>query len=295
MRQVSNHVRLLGNGFFNFYLVGNRTAALVECGTTAAAQIFREQWTSLVDKPAVNYIIALHSHFDHICGIPLLLDMFPDAKVVASAAAQKTMSRGDIMADHFRNDALVSQTYLENGFIDKIPDIGQIVCDLKVDMVVGEGDTLDIEPGLSIKILDAPGHSVCSIAAYIPEDQVMLVSDAVGFVATSGVMPPIFFQGYDLYVDTIQKLKHYPTQILGGAHGNLAVGEEVSRLYEQSLTSAEFVSSWVLEQLQAGISEDDLTSILYDKYMKDGLSYYPKEMMMAVMNLIIKRSKARHK
>ncbi len=295
MRQVSNHVRLLGNGFFNFYLVGNKTAALVECGTTAAAQIFREEWADLAEKPAVKYIIALHSHFDHICGIPLLLDMFPDAKVVASSAAQKTMAREEIMADHFRNDALVSQTYLDNGFIDQIPDVGQLACALKVDMVVGEGDTLNIEPGLSIKILDAPGHSVCSIAAYIPEDQVMLVSDAVGFVATSGIMPPIFFQGYDLYVDTIQKLKQYPTQVLGGAHGGLAVGDKVAQLYEQSLASAEDVCTWIMEQLQAGMSEDDLTSMLYDTYMKDGLSYYPKEMMMAVMNLIIKRSKARNK
>ncbi len=295
MRQISPHVRLLGNGFFNFYLVGNETAALVECGTTAAAQIFQEQWASISDKPRIKYIVALHSHFDHICGLPLLLNLFPDAQVVASSAAQKTMSREDVMADHFRNDALVSQTYLKNGFIDKITDIGQQSGTLKVDMVVGEGDSLDIEPDLSIKILDAPGHSACSIAAYIPLDQVMLVSDAVGFAATSGVMPPIFFQGYDLYVDTIKKLRQYPTQILGGAHGELAVGEQVSQLYENSLASAEYVASWVMEQLQAGMSEDDLTSILYDKYMKDGLSYYPKEMMMAVMNLIIKRAKARHK
>lgn len=44
MIQLSENVKLLGNGYFNFYLVGKERAALVECGTRAGAQIFAEQW-----------------------------------------------------------------------------------------------------------------------------------------------------------------------------------------------------------------------------------------------------------
>lgn len=294
MIQLSENVKLLGNGYFNFYLVGKERAALVECDTRAGAQIFAEQWGQIENKPRVDFIIALHSHFDHVCGIPTLKGLFPDAKVAASSNTQKTLTREAIVAEYFRNDVKVSNTYLEKGLIDKLPNTS-VLDRIDIDLVVGEGDVLEIEPGLTLEILDAPGHSVCSIAAYVPSEQVMLASDAVGFVASTGVMPPIFFQGYDLYVDTIRRLMTYPTKVLGGAHGDVVTGDEVGRLYQRSLESAERVAAMVDEMLQSGVSEEDLTSRLYNQYIQDGLSLYPKEMMMAVMNLIIKRSKARQK
>ncbi len=294
MIQLSENVKMLGNGYFNFYLVGKERAALVECGTRAGAQIFAEQWEQMENKPRVDFIIALHSHFDHVCGIPTLKGLFPNAKVAASANTQKTLAREAIVADHFRNDIMVSNAYLEKGLIDKMPDTS-VLDRIDIDVVVGQGDVLEIEPGLTLEILDAPGHSVCSIAAYIPSDQVMLVSDAVGFAASTGVMPPIFFQGYDLYVDTIRRLMTYPTKVLGGAHGDVVRGDEAGRLCQRSLESAERVAAMVDELLQSGVSEEELTSRLYDQYIQDGLGLYPKEMMMAVMNLIIKRSKARQK
>lgn len=294
MVELSENVRMLGNGYFNFYLVGRERAALVECGTRAGVQIFAEQWEKIGDKPAIDFLVALHSHFDHVCGIPTLKILFPDARVVASSNTQKTLARADIVIEHFRSDALVSQTYLDRGLIDRLPDTKEIDR-IDIDEVVGQGDVLEIEPGLTMEFLDAPGHSACSIAAYIPRDQVMLVSDAVGFVASTGVMPPIFFQGYDLYVGTIRRLMTYPTKILGGAHGDVARGDEVGRLYQMSLDSAQQVAATVEESLQMGVSEEELTARLHEQYIQDGLSLYPKEMMMAVMKLIIRRSQARQR
>ena len=81
----------------------------------------------------------------------------------------------------------------------------------------------------------------------------------------------------------------------GGAHGDVVRGDEVDRLYQVSLDSAERVTAMVNAMLPSGVSEEELTSRLYDRYMQDGLGLHPKKVMMAVMNLIIKRSKARQK
>ena len=86
--QLTGNVKVLGNGYFNFFIVGRKTAALVECGTRAGAAVFRDQWTQLEEKPEIKYIVALHSHFDHIGGYPVLKQMFPEAKLVASAPAK---------------------------------------------------------------------------------------------------------------------------------------------------------------------------------------------------------------
>ncbi len=291
MQRLSENVRLLGNGYFNFYLIGKKEAVLVECGTRAAAQIFSDQWKQLTDKPHVKYILALHSHFDHVCGLPILKNLFPDAQVIASNTSQKLLSREKIVIEHFRNDVLVSETYLKNGLLKEKPDMTEIR-NLKVDIVVGEGDVIDIEPGLKINILDAPGHSPCSIAAYLEADQVMFVSDAVGFISSTGDITPIFFQDYDLYVNTIKKFMGYPTKVVAGAHGAVAVGAEAQQLYIQSLASAVQVSNLIIDELKAGVDEAELGNKLYQRYINDGLAFYPKEMMVGVMNLLIRRSKS---
>ncbi len=76
---------------------------------------------------------------------------------------------------------------------------------------------------------------------------------------------------------------------MSGAHGDVARGDETIRLYQRSLESAEGVAAMVDERLQSGVSEEELTSRLYEQHMKDGLGLYPKEMMMAVINLIKKK------
>jgi glyoxylase-like metal-dependent hydrolase (beta-lactamase superfamily II) len=289
MRQLSKNVKVFGNGYFNFYLVGNKEAILIECGTRAAAQIFSHQWNQLHNKPHVKYILVLHSHFDHVCGLPVLKKMFPDAKVVASTAAQKLLSREKIVKEHFRNDVLVSERYLEEGFISETPAM-DIMTEIDIDITVGEGDSIEIEPGLKLNIIDAPGHSPCSIAAYLENDQIMFVSDAVGFISSSGEITPIFFQDYSLYVDTINKLLSFPTKIVAGAHGSIATGEEACQLYQKSLASAKLVSKLINNELNSGVEENTLTNKLYERYINDGLIYYPKEIMMGSMNLLIKRA-----
>ena len=137
MQQLTENVKLFGNGFFNYYVVGQEEAALIECGTSAGAQIFAGQWAALEDKPDIKYIVVLHSHFDHVCGIPMLKELFPDALVVGSSTAQKVLSKEKAMASAFNSDLYVSKSYLQAGFISEEPEAP--ACNtIPVDVVVGK-------------------------------------------------------------------------------------------------------------------------------------------------------------
>ena len=74
--RISENVLLLGNGHFNHYIVGQEQAALIEGGMSAGIPAFTQQWESLKPQPEVSHILALHSHFDHVCGIPAFRKMF---------------------------------------------------------------------------------------------------------------------------------------------------------------------------------------------------------------------------
>jgi len=264
----------------------------VECGTRAAVKIFEEQWQELPSKPHIKYLLALHSHFDHICGVPLLKELFPEAQVVASHTASKLMEKDKLVRENFRNDVIVTQNYLKGGLLPSSPPV-DLDSRIAIDLPVGEGDTLLVEPGLELKIIDAPGHSNCSIAAYLEKDQVMFVSDAVGGISSQGIITPMFFQGYEIYLQTIAKLQSYPTKIVATAHGVLASGSSSEELYEPFSAAARAVSDYILEELAAGADESALAGLLFNRYISDGFKNYPVEMMQGIMQILIRRSKER--
>lgn len=290
--QLTENVRVFGNGYFNFFVVGKKTAALVECGTRAGAVIFRDQWEKLEDKPDVKYIVALHSHFDHIGGYPVLKQMFPDAQLVASAPAKSILAKEKANKVSFAIDEGTSELYVKKGLLPAKPDVPAPET-ITVDIVVGESDRLEVEPGLTIRFLEAQGHTPCSIAAYVEPDQVMMVSDAAGYRVSKDFVTPVFFQEYDAYIRTLEKLKAFPTRAVGVAHGEIPVAEEAGRFYEQAIKAAEDGFAFIEKRLKEGANDDELANELFDKYIVGGMALYPAETMRQMMYVLIKNVKAK--
>lgn len=292
MQQLTEHVKLFGNGYFNYYLVGDEEAALIECGTSAGASIFARQWDSLDPKPDVKYIVILHSHFDHVCGIPILKQLFPAALLVGSSTAQKVLSKEKAMASAFNSDRFVSESYLQAGFIGElpqVPDCGPIA----VDVVVGEGDHLLLGDNLKLEILDAPGHSPCSIAVYLESDGILLASDAAGYRSAPGEISPVFFQNYDSYMDTLKRFQSLPLKVLGMAHGDVLKDQEVVRYLQETIAAAEYGCAWIKQALEAGEDDEQVSKTVFDRYFKGGLTYYPADIMYSTMKLLVQNVKAK--
>ena len=217
--RISDNVLLLGNGHFNHYIVGTSQAALIEGGMSAGIPSFKQQWESLEIKPAISHIIALHSHFDHVCGIPAFRQMFTEAVVCASAGTERLLSKEKVCKAIQLGDQLVSDVYYNDHRISEKPAPFDIAL-LKIDQVVGRGDVFELGSDLTLQIIETLGHSSCSISAYLPQEEVMFVSDAANSYFPE-VIAPVFFQDYDLYLDSIRKLMDYPTRILAVGYGEL--------------------------------------------------------------------------
>lgn len=293
MKSLSANVLLLGNRNFNYYVVGKTEAVIIECGMSVGVEVFAQQWRQIEDQPQIKSILALHSHFDHVCGIPMLKNLFPDTRVLASAAAQKILSLDKVLTSLGKADEVVSAAYFSQGLISSRPAPLQIDL-LTVDQVVGEGDSVDLGGNLKLNILATPGHSPCSIAAYLANEQIMFVSDAAGYRSPDGLMSPVFFQDYDLYMDTIRRLMTYPTEILAVGHGEVVVGKgQVQQFYEQSLAAAQEAFNKIRERLAEGEQEENLAGELFQTYIKGGLAFYPRNMMLGSMYQLIKNVQAR--
>ena len=293
MKRLTDNVMVLGNGNFNYFIVGQKEATLIECGTSAGVSIFARQWSDLENMPDIKYILVMHSHFDHVCGIPMLKDLFPAAQVVASQVTHKMLSHEKLKPILQRADALIIDAYTKKQLLPTIP--GPLEIDrVKVDFTLGEGDTIIVDDGLKLEIIEAPGHSSCSLAAYLPNDQVMFISDAGGYQTPSGIMSPVFFQDYDIYRDTIKRLRQYPTEVLGVGHGEVPVGaEQVQQFYAGALDAAIQAFDLIKEKLNNGQSDESITMELYNTYIKVDIPYYPQDLMMGSVYQLVKNVKSR--
>ena len=293
--QLSDHVKLMGNGHFNYYLVGKNTAALVECGTGAGALILAEQWSALAEKPAVKYIVILHSHFDHVGGLPVLKELFPQAQVVASSPARDLLKNEKYISFIADNNAVVTQLYKQKGWIGQDPP-AYSENSFPVDITVGEGDKLELDSGISLEFIDAAGHSVCSIAAYIPSEQVMLISDAAGAIYSDEFIAPVFFHDYAQYLQALKKLAPYPVKAVGLGHSRIPVGTEQCRnFFDLAIACAQQSYDSIAASLATGEDETSIAQYLYDNTTIESIRHYSYDTMLASMKLMVKTVKKHQK
>lgn len=290
MRRLGRNVTLLGNRHFNFFLVGRKEAAIFECGVTAGVEILKHQWANLNPKPKVRYLVAMHAHFDHVCGIPQLRRMFPSAQVLASARAKEVMANDKIVGRFFREDQRMSESLVGEKLLLKAPSPQQ-ADKLAVDRVIEGGESFTLDDHTAVEVISAPGHSPCGLACYLPEEQVMFVSDACGFQISDYDIFPIFFQGYDRYIQTIETLKAYPTRVLAIAHEKIWENEDVDGFYCRALQAAEEVLGNIRKMIDDGKEEEFIGEILFQRYYHGNLRIYTPENIAACVKLLIRRVK----
>ena len=79
---------------------------------------------------------------------------------------------------------------------------------------MAEGDVIPVDGVGNLKVMETPGHSPGSIALYLKEEQLMCLSDAGGYQIRSDFIFPIYFQGYEMYLESLNRMSTYPTQVL---------------------------------------------------------------------------------
>lgn len=289
MISISENVACLGNRHFHLYVVGRQKAAIIECAVSGAAVNFQRQWMSLTSpRPGVDYLVAMHAHFDHVCGIPALKEMFPQAAVAASAKAQRVLSKAEIVADFFSQDRSMLDVLSREGLLVESAAIPQLER-IDVDFILEPGQTLSLDRGLELEIIAAPGHSSDSLAAWLPADKVLFISDAAGFQMSDREIFPIFFQSYPIYMETLRMLQGYPAKIIGIPHETIWQGSDIELFYRRAINAAEEAFALIRDYSEKGISPEEMHRLLFERYYRGDLRIYTLNNIKLCIDLLIKR------
>ena len=234
--KITGRITLLGTREICFYHVdGGEESVLIGGGMAYLAPRILPQMKAFgLDAKKISKLIVLHTHFDHCGLVPYLKRLWPWMEVAASEPGKSCLSDANLTQYIAGlNQAMIAREGLES----EAAQLGFGFTGIEVEQVLKEGDRLACGD-VSIEILEVPGHSSCSIAAYVPEEKALFASDSLG-VHYPGFIFSAGNSNFDLYEANVRRLAGFDVEAVLLEHYGAAVGEEARSLLPKSVKAAE--------------------------------------------------------
>jgi glyoxylase-like metal-dependent hydrolase (beta-lactamase superfamily II) len=218
-----------------YLLEGRQESMLINGGMNYSAAVLLDQFQEFgIDEQKITKILMLHAHFDHIGIVPFFKRRNPSIEVLGCARAWQILSMPKAIKTINEFSRLVAKhldrlTLYEFGYdLDWDHDIR--------GKEVSEGDRLDLGD-LEVEIYETPGHSSCSISAYVPSLKILFPSDGGGvpFKNTTIISGNSNFTQYQ---QSLEKLQTLDADVVCGDHYGCVVQAEAKRFIENTIHMA---------------------------------------------------------
>jgi len=233
--KVQNKLWLLGCEESSVYLLeGKNGSMLISGGMSYIVQDLLHQLKEFsLDEERIRRLLILHAHFDHVGIVPFFKRRHPEMEVYASNRGWEILKTPEAVETINKFSRTVA------GRMGKEKVYSEYDLDWRQDVAgqtVREGDRIDLGD-FTIRILEIPGHSSCSIAAYLPELKALFPSDGGGIpfkemVVASGN------SNYTQYQKSLERLKELDVEYLCADHYGYVIGEEAKGFISRTIETA---------------------------------------------------------
>ena len=153
---------------------------------------------------------------------------------------------------------------------------------------VREGDRIDLG-GVSVTILEIPGHSSCTIAAYVPELKALFPSDGSG-IPFKGIIIPSGNSNYTQYQKNLERLNTLEVDYLCADHYGYVAGEEAREFNAKTIEAAHQHRS-LMEETYRSTNDIDVAA---KKLTTSFFAQYPDYFLSPDIFLEVYRQMVRH-
>ena len=138
--------------------------------------------------------------------------------------------------------------------------------------VVHDGDRIDLGE-VTVSILEIPGHSSCSIAAYVPEWKALFPTDGGGIpfretVITSGN------SNYTRYQESLEKVRDLEVDYYCADHYGYLTGEEAGEFVRKSIKMAKKHRAEIENAYRATGDIDKVAKAMVDSFYYKNRNYF---------------------
>jgi glyoxylase-like metal-dependent hydrolase (beta-lactamase superfamily II) len=285
-QKVTDRIEYLGDKEMCTYLLKGDEYMLVEGGMSYIVPTLLEQLEEKkIDPQRITKYLILHSHFDHCGAVPPIKHRFPWIEAVASHRTRELYAKEKVIKFiRERNWDMIKARGMEKVAREMELDFDH----LQVDIPVGGGDVIDLGDGVTVEFMEVPGHSTCSIAAYVLPDKALFASDAGGIPNYEDVIYPSGNEDFILYQSSLEKMRKFPAEIHCAARYGAYTGDEGRTYMDRSIKAAEEFRLRAIDAVEAEGMENAADQIFQEHLKNAGTSDVPAEIMKALINNMVK-------
>jgi glyoxylase-like metal-dependent hydrolase (beta-lactamase superfamily II) len=233
--KVRDHLWYLGCEESGVYLLEGRDESMVISGGLSyiVPQVLKQISAFGIEENRIRKFLILHAHFDHVGILPFLKRHHPELQIYGSSRAWEILS----MPKAIRTiNAFSSMVMARMG---REEDCSDLDLEWREDVdgaSVFEGDQLEIDD-MEVQIFETPGHSSCSISAYVPQIKALFPSDGGGIPYRDTIVTP-GNSNFTLFQQSLEKLRDLDVEYLCADHYGYIVGEEAGNFIQQTIRMA---------------------------------------------------------
>ena len=281
--KVTERITLLGLRESCVYLLdGGSEMALLGGGMVTAIPAVLEQIAGLgIDVKKIGRIVVTHAHFDHVGIVPYSKKHWPWITVTASVRAAENLARPAVIK------AVVDFSVLllaQAGMAERAREFGLDGLDaFPIDDAVRDGEVLTCGE-CTLEIIATPGHSSCSMAVYVREEQALAASDAGGIPFGETVFAAAN-ANFDQYQASLEKMSGYPVKAHLCEHYGAFTGADARQFLPRSREAAQATRSLIEESLTRTGNVEATVSEIEEIVMREAKGYFlPREVMRMVIS-----------
>lgn len=213
--------------FVYAYLIYGKRICLIDCGVSSSdGPIFNYVRKTGRDPKEISMLVLTHSHPDHIGGSQAV-KRESGCQVAAHIDAKPWIE--DVECQ-FRERPILNFHSLVEGSV-------------KVDVVLRDGDNLDLGNDLSLEVVHTPGHSKGSVSLLLQDDRALFSGDAIPI---EGGVP--IYEDVLSSIRSIRKLKGIKgLEVLLASWDDPQHGDRVYELMDEGLSYLQHIHEVVLK------------------------------------------------
>lgn len=249
--QVKDALHVAGIAWSPVYLLTNEEPVLFEAGFHCAGRLYEEDIVAAVGRRVPNLLFLTHVHWDHCGAATYLKKVFPGLKIAASKRSADIIGRPNAQTLVAR----LSQDVIH--LVARVPgvDPAKLIHDpfepFEIDIVLEEGQKIEVGNGLTIQVIATPGHTRDMFSYYVPEKRTLIATEAVGVLDQSNHVIPEFLVDYDMYIESLKRLAALDVDILCQGHHFVFTDDDVKRFFDRSFEAAHVFLRDVLRLLDS--------------------------------------------
>ena len=228
--KIIDEFYVLGHASVPVYLLDGPFPALFDAGFTGLAQVYEKGIREVLGTRSPSYLFLTHAHWDHIGSAAYFKAVWPQLQIVGSQRARDIVAQSNV----FRRIGALNQEAIGALRSWGVPQVYEEKFEPPTfDEVMNPGQTIELGPGHSVKAIPTPGHTWDFLSYWVPENKILVASEAAGCDDVSE-----FLVDYDAYRTSLENLSQLDVEVLCTGHHMVLTGVDARKHLLNSLDQA---------------------------------------------------------